>query len=188
MTNRFKEAIRVSSRQLRSQLPLEYQKNHSVLVCKQIKQLELYRYARHIALYQANNNEISLESIWRSAPMQGKFCYFPVITEEKTLVFLPATPVTPFVRNRFGIAEPDVPHSKAIPINQLDIIFMPLVAFDPHKTRIGMGAGFYDKTLEGQTHPSLIGVAYEFQHCPYIAPDPWDIRLNAVITEINTYL
>lgn len=187
MTSRFKEALRAANRELRSSLPPHYQKTQSIQVNKRIKQLELYRRAKHVALYHANHREISLDMIWRTAPMQGKFCYFPKMTSEGTLIFLPATPATYFKTNQYGIAEPDIPCSRAISLSTLDLILVPLVAFDAHKTRIGMGAGFYDKTLEGETHPLLIGVAYEFQQCPYIAPDPWDICLDAVVTETNTY-
>ncbi len=60
-------------------------------ICNRISQLEQYRYAKRIALYKAANGEIDLGSIWRSAPLQGKYCYFPSLNEDGTLTFLPAT-------------------------------------------------------------------------------------------------
>ncbi|MDP1602301.1 MAG: 5-formyltetrahydrofolate cyclo-ligase [Legionella sp.] len=187
MTDRFKNAIRNTCRRVREKLPPAYQTKVSSQICAIIRQLEQYRYSKHIALYHACNGEVDLSDLWRTAPLQGKFCYFPVMNTEKKLSFLPATPATPFKNNRFGIPEPDVDLSKAILPKNLDLIFMPLVAFDDNGTRLGMGGGYYDRTLAKEHHPLLIGVAYEFQHQDFIAPSEWDIPLTAIITQRTTY-
>jgi 5-formyltetrahydrofolate cyclo-ligase len=178
-----KRALRQSYRLVRENLSPAHQQTISSRVCARIRTLHQYRYAKRIALYQAMGGEINLDSLWNSAPLQGKYCYFPALNEDKTLSFLPANPTTPFIQNRYGIAEPDVDKSEAISPKQLDIIFVPLVVFDDQGTRLGMGAGYYDRTLAGEEHPMLIGVAYEFQHYPYIEPHSWDIPLTAVVTE-----
>lgn len=185
--NRFKQELRQYCQKIRSQLPYDYQQNASIKVCNQLRALSQYRYAKHIALYQATNGEISVDSIWNSAPLQGKYCYFPVLNDDKTLCFLPATPATPFTKNRYGIAEPNVDKTTAIPPQEFDIIFVPLVAFDAYCTRLGMGVGYYDRTLLNVHHPLLIGIAYEFQKQPYIQPDTWDIPLTAVVTPDTLY-
>lgn len=187
MTDRFKSAIRKTSRLIREKLPREYRQKAAAKICARIRRLEQYRYARCIALYHACNGEVDLDELWRSAPLQGKFCYFPFITEQKTLSFLPATPATGFKTNGFGIPEPDVDPSLAIAPKNLDLIFMPLVAFDRYGTRLGMGSGFYDRTLAKEQHPLLLGVAYEFQRQPYLLPDEWDIPLTAIITQETIY-
>ena len=184
MADGLKSALRQSRQEIRQNLSIEYQHRASLRVCKRISGLEEYRQAKYIALYQAVRGEISLKSLWDSAPLQGKFCYFPVLQDdEKTLLFLPANPKTSFIINRFGINEPDVAKSEAIAPNQLDVILMPLVAFDSFGNRLGMGAGYYDRTLAGINHPTLIGAAYEFQYHPYIEPQSWDIPLTVVVTQ-----
>ncbi|ASQ45249.1 5-formyltetrahydrofolate cyclo-ligase [Legionella clemsonensis] len=187
MADRFKLALRNCCRQIREKLPLSYQHTASKQVCSRIRAMEHYRYAKHIALYKPVGGEISLKALWDSAPLQGKFCYYPVLNKDKTLLFLPATPATPFVNNNYGIPEPDVDRKTAIPIRELDIIFMPLVAFDEKGTRLGMGAGYYDRTLANENHPLLIGVAYEFQRQLYIEAQPWDVALTAIITPRAIY-
>lgn len=176
-------ALRNTIKQIRQRLPHEYHMKISRKVCSRIRNLREYRYAKRIGLYFAVNGEIDLEPIWRTAPYQGKFCYFPVINEDGiTLSFLPATPATPFALNRYGIPEPEVSRDQAISLIDLDIIFVPLVAFDTHCTRLGMGAGYYDRTF-AQLQANLFGVAYQFQQVDYIQPYPWDIPMNAVITQ-----
>ncbi len=188
MSDPVKTALRVTMKQIRTKMSASYRASASKQICTRIGSLEQYRQAKRIALYFANNGEVDLDSIWKSAPLQGKFCYFPVINEKYlTLSFLPATPATPFKKNRFGIPEPDVSHDLAISVEELDLILMPLVAFDVRCTRLGMGAGYYDRTFQDKTHGCLFGVAYQFQRADFIQPHPWDIPLDAVITQRAIY-
>lgn len=187
MTDSLKKIMRQSLKTLRSQVSLEFQQKASAKVCSKIKQLIPYRQAKRIALYHAVNGEVNLDALWRSAPLHGKFCYFPALTQNKHLLFLPATPATPFRDNRYGIGEPKVDPSLAMRPREIDLILMPLVGFDEYGTRLGMGAGYYDRSLAQENHPLLIGVAYEFQRLPFIVRDEWDVPLYAIVTEQNIY-
>lgn len=187
MPDRLNQILRLTCRQVRQNLSSAYQKKASAQVCANIRKLDQYRYARQIALYQAVNGEIDLGSLWRSAPMQGKYCYFPALNDDHTLSFLPATPASSFCKNRYGIDEPVVPQEHALAPEQLDLIFVPLVAVDHHGTRLGMGAGYYDRTFAHCRLPLLVGVAYEFQRLSFIEAQAWDISLNVVITERDIY-
>jgi len=187
MADRFKKILRKSYKEIRARLPHDYRTKASAKICARINTLHQYRYAKKIALYHAVNGEIDLSPLWNSAPYQGKFCYFPVLNDNATLSFLPATPSTPFKSNKYNIPEPDVSKDHAVLPADIDIIFMPLVAFDEMGTRLGMGAGYYDKTLAGEEHPLLIGVAYDFQREDYLKAQQWDIPLTAIITPRKLY-
>lgn len=187
MTDAFRKAIRLTCLGVRDVLSPSYQKKISLKICERIRQLEQYRYAKRIALYKAISGEIDLNNLWQSAPLQGKFCYFPSINQDKTLSFLPSVPSTPFIKNRFGIEEPDAPSTLAISPAQLDLMIIPLVAFDDQGTRLGRGAGYYDRTLALSKPSLLMGVAYEFQRQPYLEPQAWDIPLDVIVTEKETY-
>lgn len=187
MPDQFKAALRNTIKQVRSKLTVPYRSTSSNQICTRIRSLEQYRQAKRIALYFAINGEIDLTTLWNSAPLQGKFCYFPVLNNDSTLSFLPATPNTPFKSNRYSIPEPDVSPDLAIPVDQLDLIIVPVVAFDIRCTRLGMGAGYYDRTLENKKHGHIIGVAYQFQRVDFIEPQPWDVPLDAVVTQKAIY-
>jgi len=187
MADPFKSAIRNTMKQVRSNLSLTYGTASSKQICTRIRALEEYRYAKRIALYHSVNGEIDLSAIWESAPLQGKFCYFPVLQEDLSLLFLPATPVTVFKKNKYGIPEPDVSPDLAIDPDELDLIFIPLVAFDARCNRLGMGAGCYDRTLANKKRCKLFGVGYQFQRIDFIEANSWDIPLNAVITQRAVY-
>jgi 5-formyltetrahydrofolate cyclo-ligase len=89
--------------------------------------------------------------------------------------------------NFFGILEPDP--SLHIDPRSLDLVLTPLVAFDDHGVRIGVGRGYYDRcfrflrTRRTWRRPKLLGVAYELQHVPQIAQEPWDVPLWGAVTE-----
>lgn len=185
--NRLKNILRKSYKQVRANLPLSYQKKASLKVCKRIGKIHQYRYAKTIALYHAVNGEIDLSALWKSAASQGKSCYFPVLNDDFSLSFLPATPSTAFKNNQYDIPEPDVSRDLAIAPKALDLIFMPLVAFDQMGTRLGMGAGYYDRTLANENHPLLIGLAYDFQQCDYLEPQAWDVPMTGVVTPEHIY-
>ena len=184
MTKLSRQSLRASCIDLRKQLCTTEQSQASALICKRIRGLSSYRAAKHIALYQAVNGEINLSEL-RLSPTHR--CYFPVIQDDNTLIFLPATSSTVFYKNKFGILEPDVLRTFARRPHQLDIIFLPLVAFDEYGTRMGMGGGFYDRTLANERSSLLIGVGYECQRQSFIEPAVWDVPLAAVITEAHTY-
>ena len=73
------------------------------------------------------------------------------------------------------------------------MIVAPLVAFDFQGRRLGMGGGFYDRTLAFLTRgsrgrrPHFIALAYEIQKIAELPSDAWDVHLDAVVTESETY-
>jgi 5-formyltetrahydrofolate cyclo-ligase len=101
------------------------------------------------------------------------------------MTFAPLSP--PLRRNRFGLLEP-AGRASASALT-LDIVLVPLVAFDRRGHRLGMGGGFYDRALSFRLRrrrwrgPRLIGLAYAIQELPAIEAAPWDVRLDAVLTE-----
>ena len=166
------------------------------LLCERVASTREFKQSKHIAFYLTNDGEIDLHLLIEHAWQQGKKCYLPVLAEPNTqrLWFVPYTPETKLKQNRFGIPEPV--HSLKMRLRKtisLDLILMPLVAFDKQGNRVGMGGGFYDRTLAFLRQrkcwhkPRLLGVAYEMQKQDQIKTNAWDIPLQAVATEKSIY-
>ena len=169
----------------------------AILLCERIASSRTFQHSKHIAFYLTNDGEIDLSLLIEHAWQQGKYCYLPVLAEPNTqrLWFIPYTPDTKLKYNRFGIPEPI--HSRETRLRKtlsLDLILMPLVSFDEQGNRMGMGGGFYDRTLaflrqrQYWQKPTLMGVAYEFQKQNQLETNPWDIPLQSVATEKHLYL
>ena len=143
--------------------------------------------AERIALYLQNDAEMDpaplVARLWR----MGKRVYLPVLHGPK-LWFMRHTPASRFTHNRFGIPEPDLPAGRRVPLLSLDLVLLPLVAFDNAGNRLGMGGGFYDRTfahLRERRHlrrPRLVGVAYEMQRLAALPVETWDVPLAGIVT------
>lgn len=130
------------------------------------------------------NTHALIEKIWEA----GKQCYLPVQTAADTLVFGLYQAGDVLKKNALGIREPTA--GVVLEADQLDMILLPLLAFDLKGHRLGSGGGFYDRTLafilrsQAKTRvPHLAGVAYAAQAVEALPVDPWDVSLNSVITE-----
>ena len=185
MTRSIKNTIRMHNEQTRRALPQAEQDAAAQAVCKQIHALTVYQQARHIAFYQAISGELDLSALWTQACTEGKLCYMPLMHDNKTLSFLPTTPDTPYRINKLNIREPDVALTNTIAPHQIDLMLIPLVAFDDQGTRLGRGAGYYDRTLAKERPYCLLGAAYAFQHQLFIQAEPWDVPLTGVVTELG---
>ena len=118
--------------------------------------------------------------------------FLPMINEKK-LLFGKLLPDTKLKKNCFGIPEPCASRDSQVSADLLDMVFVPLVAFDLNGFRIGMGSGYYDRTFAKRLttkdlkHPVLIVLAYEFQKQECLNHQPWDVPLDMVVTELKTY-
>lgn len=183
-----KPALRQMLRRRRNALDADRQAQAAAGLAAQLQSLPVFARSRRVAFYLANDGEIDPGRAldWRLT--RGGRCYAPVIVAgEKKLRFAEITAHTRFYRNRFGIAEPRVPAGQLLEGSELDLALLPLVGFDRHGNRIGMGGGFYDATFGGAAcggdAPELIGLAHESQRLDLIDADHWDIPVSAVVTD-----
>ena len=132
--------------------------------------LSLFQKSQRIAFYLAHDGEVDIKNLLNEALRRKKACYLPALqtTKDGHLDFYSYYTENLLIKNRFGIAEPNFTQEKSITITTLDLMFLPLIAFDKKGNRLGRGAGYYDRTLASLQHystknPLLIGIAYEFQ-------------------------
>lgn len=150
----------------------------------------LLRPAARVAVYHAYGAEADISQITHRAWQRKCWVYLPVITHprQSRMEFFRYEPHTSLSLNAFGIPEPSADPSTRIRVQHLDIIFMPLVAFDARGWRLGSGAGFYDRCLRhlratrSWRRPKLVGVAYSQQAVDRLEPSAWDVPMDAVIT------
>ena len=144
-----------------------------------------------VALYWPVNGEISTNSLISNFIKDGSECFLPIISQDKKnkiLEFALFEIDNPLTNNRFDIPEPR--KSTIVDLNELDVIFLPCVCFDSKGNRIGMGGGFYDKTLSllsNNQKTQLILLAYDFQEVESCFPEGHDVKADACLTP-NQYL
>ena len=192
--NNNKDQLRKSIRQQRRQLSDQSQQQHALLAAELVSKQAAFRNAGRIACYLAEDGELDPGYIIEKAWQLKKQVYLPILPPTgKSLFFAPFNPDTPLKPNRFGIYEPDLHPSSWVRARQLNLVLLPLVAFDANGNRLGMGGGYYDRSLSFMHHrqhwhsPRLIGLAHELQKVDQLSCESWDIPLNMIVTETSIY-
>jgi len=187
--------LRSSIRRQRLQLSAAQQRQHAFLVSNNLSRLRHFQKARRIALYLSANGELDPSPIVDICRHSSKQIYLPVLHPFRhgQLFFCEWRESALLRPNRFDIHEPGCHGNGRIPLRSLDLILVPLVAFDALGQRVGMGGGFYDRTLgkarinSTWKRPCLIGIAHELQRIPAVKAQKWDVPLDAVVTEVGVY-
>ncbi|MFI2812905.1 MULTISPECIES: 5-formyltetrahydrofolate cyclo-ligase [Microbulbifer] len=185
-----KAELRRAMRTARRALSAHHQRLAARAALTRLGRTPEFRVARHIGIYWPMDGELDLLGLPRRFP--DKRFYLPRLPAEPHphLRFCHWRGRALTYRNRYGIPEP-VRGDSHSPM-RLDLVLVPLVAFDPSGARLGMGAGFYDRTFAFKrqlpgTGPAMIGAAHQLQCVDHLPTDSWDIPLDAVITDHQLY-
>lgn len=185
------ERLRATIRQQRLALTDIERQHHSERLYTHLVTHSLFQRSKRIAGFIANDGEMDPAPVMRHALEFRRHCFLPVLNQlhGNRLWFAPLKEGASLTPNRYGIPEPDLFPPKPIPVWSLDLVLTPLVAFDRHGARIGMGGGYYDRTFShpkrsiNRRRPFLLGVAHAFQEVKTIQQNPWDVALDGIATE-----
>ncbi|MFG6668107.1 5-formyltetrahydrofolate cyclo-ligase [Halomonas sp. HNIBRBA4712] len=188
-----KRALRRELRRKRRALSDAEQQTAAHSLCQRLKRLPELQRARRVSLYLPVGGEIDPTPLLSWFQKRRVTVYLPVLRplSANALWFVRLDDDTPMVENRFGIREPSTRfgarRQNRLPAWALDTLIVPLVGFDHKANRMGMGGGFYDRTLAFMRRPgprpSLIGVAHACQQVARLDVEPWDIPLDAVVSD-----
>jgi 5-formyltetrahydrofolate cyclo-ligase len=181
--------LRRTLRQARRELSAEARRIAGRRVCARLARSDAFRRSRTLSAYWPVEGELDLRPLVEHALALGKIVYLPIVdAHRRRLRFARYDPDQP-LRRRRGLHEPHATRDALIDPRRLDLVLVPLVAFDTLGTRIGVGGGYYDRTFAFALstpplrRPRLVGVAYEFQRENRLERAPWDVPLDAVVTD-----
>ena len=180
-----KHRLRKVMRKCRAALPSERALALSRSVQTRAIALDCYRHAAAVLLYAAVDNEVATTLILEHALAAGRRVFYPVAdVATGRLDFRAVAALADLRPGHFGIPEPLT--GRPIEPGQLRgaVVFVPLIAFGAGGERLGMGGGYYDRFL-ASTGPEVtaVGLGYSFQRLERVPQDPWDRRLDYVLTE-----
>jgi len=166
---------------------------HDESIWLALRTTRYYRAAHRIACYIPVDGEVDCRPLMESMLADGKQIYLPVIEGGRRgrLDFALLGADTTLRRNRYGIPEPVPRSGQLLNPRWLDLALVPLVAYDRAGNRLGMGAGYYDRSFAFLLHrrrwrrPKLVGLAYSCQQAAVLVPAAWDVPLLAVVTELG---
>ena len=175
--------VRRRYRAARRALSRIVQQQHAEAVARRFVASRVMLTFKRFAVYAPSDGELDPSPIADRLVTAHKIVALPVVERSRQMSFYRYDPDGPIVRNRFDIPEPDTGATALIPTAVLDVVLVPLVAFDDAGMRLGRGGGYYDSTFGARRHALLIGLAHELQHHDGLTHRQWDVPLDAVITE-----
>ena len=189
------QTLRQHLKRVRLALPAQARAQAEAAALQKISKYPRFIRAHRIAGYFGIRGELDPMPLIERAAAHGKVCYLPVLHPFRngTLLFCRWHPGDTLIRNRFGIPEPQIRAHDLIAARNLDLVIVPLLGFDDRCHRLGMGGGYYDRSFAFKrfrrhiTRPFLLGFAHESQRVDRLQPQPWDITLDAVVTEHRLY-
>ncbi|MBR5094762.1 MAG: 5-formyltetrahydrofolate cyclo-ligase [Oscillospiraceae bacterium] len=155
----------------------------SAAICRRLRELPQVRSAGTVLSYLALPDEVDLSALHEELRARGVRLCFPVSLSGGVLE---AWEPGGLVRGRYGIREPDRKTSRPVDPGEIDLVLVPCVAFDADCSRLGHGAGYYDRYLP-RTGAAAIAVAFEAQKLRKVATDDFDVPVDAVVTEKELY-
>lgn len=183
-TYEFKRALRREMRLRRASVCAGERRRAARRAAAALMRLRCWRHARHVALYLAYGSELPTAPLLEQAWVQRKRVYVPRLGSDGRMRFFELRRGAPMRRNRHGILEPAgrVPHR---PLHGIDLLLAPLLGFDAHGFRLGTGGGYYDRSLVRRLpgRPVCLGWALAIQEIPAVPRDPWDQRLDGIVTD-----
>ncbi|WP_373101018.1 MULTISPECIES: 5-formyltetrahydrofolate cyclo-ligase [Pasteurellaceae] len=174
--------IREQMRKMRNKLTALEQAQAEQRITEQALALIERNRAQHVALYLSFDGEISTRLLIHRLWQRNIGVYLPVLHPfcRGHLLFLRYQPQSRMTVNKFGIFEPHLNVLHVLPTDKLDMIFTPLVAFDQAGNRLGMGGGFYDRTLQ-RNNVMSVGLAHRCQQVESLPTESWDIPLARIL-------
>lgn len=178
-----RESLRREGRRARQRLSPGFRERAANAAAFQALRLAQRLRAHRIGIYIAFGSELDTQPLLqRLCGGRGYRAHLPVIEADGHMAFRywSNTPLRP---GPFGIPCP-VTGPNVFPA-ELDLILLPLVAFDAAGSRLGAGAGYYDRYLARapRHRPYICGYAFSAQEVACIPRAPWDIPLKGIVTE-----
>lgn len=172
----------VSKRDMRATIRAAFQgaearERESLALCRHLLESPLYKSAWVIGAYMPLPREADVTPVLQSALMDGKSLALPLCSEPPRMTLRKVSSMAELHKGAYGILEPaaDTP---VIPVDEVDLLLVPLEGVDRDGFRLGKGGGYYDCLL-AQSDVMTIGCALSWQWVEKVPREPWDKPLRA---------
>jgi 5-formyltetrahydrofolate cyclo-ligase len=178
-----KTELRRQLRRLRSAIPKSARRHCQRRAALHLLRWRRLRQAREVAVYLSVRSELSTAALIELLLRRRRRLWVPLTGPGGSMRFAPLRRGARLRRDPLGLPRP----LKARPLRSargLDLVVLPLLGFDAQGRRLGNGGGYYDRALAAASaRPLRVGYAYAAQEVAAVPAEPWDVRLDAVVTE-----
>lgn len=183
----YRKYLRSAKIRARDALEPEVRDDLSRRIARRVAHSPEFQAAGTVMLYRATRGEVRLDALAAAQQAQGKRLVYPLCVSGTEMAALLPDDEHAWTKGYCGILEPDPEKSTEIPPEEIDLVVCPCTAFDESCSRMGMGAGYYDRFLPRCARARVVCVAFEVQKAAKIPADAWDRPMELVFTERAVY-
>ncbi len=180
-----KSKIRYDFLKIRDRLEPALRHAYSSSILTGIKKLEEYRSCRTAMFYLSYGSEVITDFMINEFLADGKDVAVPVIQTpgDGIMTAVRINKLEDCYDRVYGIRQPEFNENEVVAKRDIDLIFVPGIAFDFSGYRVGYGKGYYDRWLEGTDVSKRIGLAFEVQLVDKLPFAGYDLPVGKILTE-----
>jgi 5-formyltetrahydrofolate cyclo-ligase len=176
-----KAALRQQAKEARSLLSPAEIATYSSIIERRL--LEILNGFKTVMVYASKAPEAETTGLIAALNRRGVRVVVPIIERETCNLRLSYLPdPTVLVPSTFNVPEP-IGHELPARPEDVEVVIIPMLAFDAEGNRLGYGAGYYDRFLCRYPHPKKIGIAFSCQQAQSIPADENDVKMDYIVTE-----
>lgn len=142
-----------------------------------------YRNVKTIFSYRGTWEEVNVDPFNRWAERQGYRVAYPISLPHGIMKAAVPADDNSWHRAAYDILEPIMETAQFLEPEDIDLIIVPCVAFDPQGNRCGHGAGYYDRFMTRMAQEALVMVAFEAQKIETLMTEKTDLPIPTIVTE-----
>ena len=178
-----KQQFRAVRKAARARLSQNQVQKASLEIAAKVQVCSWFRQAEWVYFYYPLGKEVNLLPLAQQALERGMQIAFPRV-EGNEMGFYQVSSLADFREGSFHVMEPTGKHAIQ---EKSPLVFVPGVGFDLHGTRMGYGKGYYDRYFSRCPHCHKIGIAHSVQLVEQLPKDPFDVPMDAIVTEQDIY-
>lgn len=179
-----KQQIRTAARATLAAIPAEERARAEAAIAARVWTVPEITGARTLLLYAALPGEVSTDAIADEARRRGILLVYPRCLDDRRLALHIVDRHDALVAGRYGIREPDAESCPIHAVSGVDAALIPGLAWDRDRQRLGRGAGYYDRLLaDPEWRGFRCGLFFAVQESASIPADPWDLPMDAIVTD-----
>ncbi len=172
-----KKSFRKKVREIKKQYSLQQLRILSAKITDKILNEDFWKKAKIVLLYSPLSDEVDVTPLILDAKKNNKNVVLPIVSGENLkLGFF--SDFDALTKGSFNIFEPSVADFPKEKYSEIELAFIPGMAFDKNFNRLGRGKGFYDKFLNEICNAKKIGICFPFQVFEQIPHEDYDVKMD----------
>ena len=175
-----KQSIRKTMKQKRLFLDKETFFHNSKIICDKIIEHPQYKNAHVVGVYVSAKGEVDTLKLIEDM-LRERIVAVPKVNGND-MEFYRIKSLDDLKEGCFHILEPTT--DEFVDFKDIDLMIVPMLAYDSLNNRVGYGKGYYDKYFSRGFLGYKLGLAFSFQKVDEIKTDMYDYRLDEILTEV----